>query len=156
MGGCISCYTHTHTFLPVLKLLCILQVDGVELDGLVVVLHECERVSKTVARLRNKCRVIYFTCHCHSCAVVTRTAVITNDPYEVYIHTMYYHLHWGACIDSRVCLHVALFSLAVLSKKNICISQVAECSPLGCIIVQVCCYAQSLKIAWERGSMCGW
>lgn len=148
-------HTHTHTFLPVLKLLCILQVDGMELDGLVVVLHECERVSQTVARLRNKCRVIYFTCHCHRCAVVTRTAVITNDPYQVYIHTMY-----------RICIGGMYWLKGVLTCSIVqlgCTFQEKRMHFRGCWVLSFWLHNHSglllcsaAKIVWERGNMCGW
>lgn len=87
-------YVLVHASLLVLKLLCILQVDSMKLYGLGVVLHECERVSQTIAGLSHKCHVTNLTGHCHSHAVVTRSRrllyIIINDPCQVNIHnTMY-------------------------------------------------------------------
>ena len=61
-----------HTVLvysPVLQLLCVSQVNGVELDGLGVVLHESECIAEAVARLSHKCGVVYLPCHRHGCPV---------------------------------------------------------------------------------------
>lgn len=51
--------------LPVFQLLCILEVDGVILNGLAVVPHESAGVPETVAGLGHKRRVVYLSSHCH-------------------------------------------------------------------------------------------
>ena len=49
-----------------------------------------------------------------------------------------------ASIHYQLYSHIALLSVAVLSKKNVRISQIAEGSSFGSVIIEVYCYAEAL------------
>ena len=58
-------------------------------------------------------------------------------------------MHFAKRCDSKTVeqplyLHIALLSVAVLAKENVSISQVAEGSSLGSVVIEVCCYVETL------------